>query len=475
MNEKMFNTRIIHKHDIEANWNKAVNFIPMQGEIIVYDIDETYNYERVKIGDGTTKINDLPFIDIQADWNQSDSTADDYIKNRTHWKEIKTGVLIPETSIEFSNAGQPAENPFILEIQEGSTYEVTWNGNVYQCVAYIAVGSNSPSIGNGTIISVPGGNDEPFFITVFRGMTLVFAEEAGTHTVSISGEATTWHTLDKRYLPTNLATTDDVQSVANDVQSVANDVNKKMNATNPVGTGSFSMNRKAGTAVGQNSHTEGYNTTASGNYSHAEGGSTIASRKYSHAEGYYTNASGENSHAEGFYTNVYGTNSHVEGCGTNASGMNQHVQGKYNKSSSAYVHIVGNGTSDNARSNAHTLDWRGNAWFQGDVYVGGTGQDDEAAERLAKMSDIPSIEGFASESYVDTKLAAIVNSAPEALNTLDELAAALGDDSNFATTVTNQIASKQDSITGTEGQFVVIGADGKPTVKTIPSAEGVNF
>ena len=82
MSEKMFNTRIIHKHDIEANWNKAVNFIPMQGEIIVYDIDETYNYERVKIGDGTTKINDLPFIDIQADWNQSDSTRTDFIKNK---------------------------------------------------------------------------------------------------------------------------------------------------------------------------------------------------------------------------------------------------------------------------------------------------------------------------------------------------------------------------------------------------------
>ena len=82
MSEKMFNTRIIHKHDIEANWNKAVNFIPMQGEIIVYDIDETYNYERIKIGDGTTKINDLPFIDIQADWNQSDSTRTDFIKNK---------------------------------------------------------------------------------------------------------------------------------------------------------------------------------------------------------------------------------------------------------------------------------------------------------------------------------------------------------------------------------------------------------
>ena len=82
MSEKNILSRIQHKHDIEANWNKAVNFIPMQGEIIVYDIDETYNYERVKIGDGTTKINDLPFIDIQADWNQSDSTRSDFIKNK---------------------------------------------------------------------------------------------------------------------------------------------------------------------------------------------------------------------------------------------------------------------------------------------------------------------------------------------------------------------------------------------------------
>ena len=64
MNEKMFNTRIIHKHDSEANWNKAVNFIPIQGEIIVYDIDEIYNYERVKIGDGIRKVNDLPFVDV---------------------------------------------------------------------------------------------------------------------------------------------------------------------------------------------------------------------------------------------------------------------------------------------------------------------------------------------------------------------------------------------------------------------------
>ena len=56
--------------------------------------------------------------------------------------------------------------------------------------------------------------------------------------------------------------------------------------------------------------------------------------------------------------------------------------------------------------------------------------------------------GAATENYVDTKVAGIVNSAPEALNTLDELAAALGDDPNFATTVLTQIGGKVDKVSG---------------------------
>ena len=43
-NNKIINSRIIHKHDIESNWKKAVNFIPLKAEIIVYDIDDNYNY-----------------------------------------------------------------------------------------------------------------------------------------------------------------------------------------------------------------------------------------------------------------------------------------------------------------------------------------------------------------------------------------------------------------------------------------------
>lgn len=61
MTEKNIKSRIQNKHDIEANWNKAVNFIPMQGEIIIYDIDSNYDFERAKIGDGVTSVVNLPF------------------------------------------------------------------------------------------------------------------------------------------------------------------------------------------------------------------------------------------------------------------------------------------------------------------------------------------------------------------------------------------------------------------------------
>lgn len=47
-----------------------------------------------------------------------------------------------------------------------------------------------------------------------------------------------------------------------------------------------------------------------------------------------------------------------------------------------------------------------------------------------------------SKSYTDTSVAAVVNSAPETLNTLNELATALGNDENFATTVATQIGEK---------------------------------
>ena len=62
MNEQRVHGRVIHKHDTETNWNKATNFIPQQGELIIYDVDSSYAYTRAKIGDGETVVSDLPFL-----------------------------------------------------------------------------------------------------------------------------------------------------------------------------------------------------------------------------------------------------------------------------------------------------------------------------------------------------------------------------------------------------------------------------
>lgn len=62
MAEKTIKTRIQSKHETEANWNKATNFVPLKGEIIIYDPDTTYDYPRIKVGDGKTNVISLKFV-----------------------------------------------------------------------------------------------------------------------------------------------------------------------------------------------------------------------------------------------------------------------------------------------------------------------------------------------------------------------------------------------------------------------------
>ena len=64
-------------------------------------------------------------------------------------------------------------------------------------------------------------------------------------------------------------------------------------------------------------------------------------------------------------------------------------------------------------------------------------EDNMASNSATKIPSQQSVK-----AYVDAEVAGIVDTAPAALNTLNELAAALGDDANFSTTVTNSIGTK---------------------------------
>ena len=66
---------------------------------------------------------------------------------------------------------------------------------------------------------------------------------------------------------------------------------------------------------------------------------------------------------------------------------------------------------------------------------------------VEKLAEIQA-RGYATEEYVQQQLNALIDGAPEALNTLKELSAALGDNADFASTMTQQLAGKVDKAEG---------------------------
>jgi hypothetical protein len=54
--------RVSQLHKTEAEWLKLQDFVPLQGEFIVFDPDKQHCYARLKLGDGITKLQNLPFF-----------------------------------------------------------------------------------------------------------------------------------------------------------------------------------------------------------------------------------------------------------------------------------------------------------------------------------------------------------------------------------------------------------------------------
>lgn len=92
--KKTIQTRIAQKHDVEANWNKAENFIPKKGEIIIYDKDDNHVTIRVKVGDGVTVVKSLPFI-----------TDNYYTKSETDTKLNGKQAQLNTTQLAAVNSG----------------------------------------------------------------------------------------------------------------------------------------------------------------------------------------------------------------------------------------------------------------------------------------------------------------------------------------------------------------------------------
>lgn len=227
--------RFIQKHDTETNWLKATNFIPLEGELIIYDADATYTYPRFKVGDGVTLVNDLPFSAKNPDWDEIDETSPSYIQNKTHWSKIinleytNDALAFEYIPLDDSRTiyGAFAETSVFRLLSENDVVTITFDGNTYTYT--VPTGSTEGFVaGNMTIFnSSETDTGEPFVLSFFfsQGVEIYTLETDTTHSITISSTIENLHQLDAKYLPnddtapyplkTNVYTKDEVHSEIN--------------------------------------------------------------------------------------------------------------------------------------------------------------------------------------------------------------------------------------------------------------------
>lgn len=201
-----FKTRIKQKNDTTEHWNKAntEGFKPLQGEIIVYN-----DVNRIKIGDGTNTVSNVPFLDANCVHLTGAETIDGY---KTFKKHITINGSISNSDIMLS-ATDAANNP-------GMAGEIAWHDGE----------------GNDGAVYIPQGQGETLATTdqipdVINNLTSTSSTDALS--------ANQGYILNNNKAPNNhasSATTYGVGTAANygHVKLVTGDMNGKANADGQV-------------------------------------------------------------------------------------------------------------------------------------------------------------------------------------------------------------------------------------------------
>ena len=153
----------------------------------------------------------------QADWNQNDPTAKDYVKNRTHYVSRESRVVVPEQ--EVTTAVQNNFNIAVLnnadldviktlyDSKDDTTFDIVFDGTSYSCKWLEQGGNRNPAFGNLAIVQ-DGSTDtgEPFVFSLepARNDVAIACKVAGTHTVAVSYQQDVVHKIDGKFLPDDI-------------------------------------------------------------------------------------------------------------------------------------------------------------------------------------------------------------------------------------------------------------------------------
>lgn len=180
---------------------------------------------NVKIGGTPTNDNDAAtkaYVDAhsgsskQDDWNQNDTTAADYIKNRPGAymgdETIYDGT--PTTALASGSYRVMLSPAFTLTA--GNAYRVTFNGTAYVLTAQDKTAEvNAIILGELTSDNKRDFTNYPFCIYQMGQLAALFTETAGTHTLKVESLGTVVVPLDSRFMPAGYATEEFVTSAIN--------------------------------------------------------------------------------------------------------------------------------------------------------------------------------------------------------------------------------------------------------------------
>jgi hypothetical protein len=194
----ILNGRVICKHDIEANWKKATNFVPRLGELIIYDPDDNYSYPRYKIGvwDGIVEnkvipdmlVTNLPFASLQEVDDLYIKVQENADKNPVITHKTYTAADPAIKAIGRDSGGHVTIGKEIIVQTGGSgahTHKTSTKINKDTYVTGISPTSTKLSISADTaavLTSVPGEykNLDTITITPVSGSTTASKATAGT-------------------------------------------------------------------------------------------------------------------------------------------------------------------------------------------------------------------------------------------------------------------------------------------------------
>lgn len=134
------------QHKTSEEWAYDTTYVPRVGEIVVYDKDENHDYARMKIGDGSTLVAQLPFIDAGT----------------INGKTIEPVVLRFASYEQFPAIGSTGSlyfdeknNALYCWVNSSGYVKISFASNEYKTVTLLTIQSWDP--GEMTVLNAAGG------------------------------------------------------------------------------------------------------------------------------------------------------------------------------------------------------------------------------------------------------------------------------------------------------------------------------